>query len=537
MEIQTADIATKNLNHLGLVAGMIDELGLVAEIDRHIPNNRKVSLGVMVKALILNAMGFSQHALYITPKFFERCPVEQLLGASYVAADFNDDSIGRCLDELFDYGLSNLFVKLSHEACRLSGISSKFWHIDSTNFSVEGNYDDEQDAVKLRHGHAKDKRFDLKQITLGLITTYKSAIPRYMQTFDGNASDKQTLVAMIEKFVSCFEKGADIGIMIADSGVYSAENMVKLKEIDWITRVPETSTEAKEAIKKTTTEELINFANTPGYGYKSINSQYGGIAQRWLVVQSAAQIAAATKTVNAKATKEIAACQKALEKKSNEKFVNLDELSSFVADVQKKYPLVAIQYTTKEKEYYCKQGKPKEENKRIAQQLATITTTTKVAAVEEMITQKSRFILATNILDTKKLSDEEVLLAYKLQATSVEKGFKFLKDPIFFAESFFVKKPSRLEGLLMIMTLSLLVYSLLERKLQNALVQKDETIINQIGKEAKKPTIRLVFTLFRGIHFVTIKGQYSFCNNLDDNHKKIIRLLGHHIAKYYLIDQ
>ena len=89
----------------------------------------------------------------------------------------------------------------------------------------------------------------------------------------------------------------------------------------------------------------------------------------------------------------------------------------------------------------------------------------------------------------------------------------------------------------MIMTLSLLVYSLLERKLQNALVQKDETIINQIGKEAKKPTIRLVFTLFRGIHFVTIKGQYSFCNNLDDNHKKIIRLLGHHIAKYYLIDQ
>jgi transposase len=95
MDTSSETILVRNLDHLGLIAGMIDKLGFVDEINRLIPNQRKVSYGIMIKALILNAMGFSQHALYITPQFFERCPVKHLLGDSYEASDFNDDSIGR----------------------------------------------------------------------------------------------------------------------------------------------------------------------------------------------------------------------------------------------------------------------------------------------------------------------------------------------------------------------------------------------------------------------------------------------------------
>jgi transposase len=113
MELISETITVKNLDHLGLVAGMIDSLGLVEEIALLIPSERKVSHGIMIKALILNAMGFSQHALYITPQFFERCPVKHLLGASYEASDFNDDSIGRCLDTLFGYGLNKLFLAMT----------------------------------------------------------------------------------------------------------------------------------------------------------------------------------------------------------------------------------------------------------------------------------------------------------------------------------------------------------------------------------------------------------------------------------------
>jgi len=41
-----------------------------------------------------------------------------------------------------------------------------------------------------------------------------------------------------------------------------------------------------------------------------------------------------------------------------------------------------------------------------------------------------RFILATNVLDIDELTDDDVLREYKAQQ-STERGFRFLKDPLF----------------------------------------------------------------------------------------------------------
>ena len=40
---------------------------------------------------------------------------------------------------------------------------------------------------------------------------------------------------------------------------------------------------------------------------------------------------------------------------------------------------------------------------------------------------------------------------YTDQGVSVERGFRFLKDPLFFADSLFLKKPERIMALMMIM--------------------------------------------------------------------------------------
>jgi transposase len=495
----------------------------------------------MIKALILNSMGFSQHALYITPKFFERCPVKHLLGASYEAEDFNDDSIGRCLDGLFSYGLNKLFVQLAHKACERAGIDTKYWHVDSTNFSVEGNYGNLEDSgggVKISRGFAKDKRFDLKQVTLGLITSYKTAIPRYMQAFDGNANDKQTLLTMIETFIGCFEAGEDLGTFISDAGIYSADNVISdvMKKISWITRVPETIGLVKEWIEKTQLSDLQEFTNIPGYRYRAVPSQYAGVEQRWFVIESAPLAHAVNKTMNEKAQTQMGSMKAKIEKKATQWFRQQTELAAWIAQLEQKHPLVRITYTLKEQFYYCKPGKPKVENRRIEYQVDNFTMAVNEEAIAPIVTQKSRFVLATNVLDVVKLPDEEVLAAYKTQATSVENGFKFLKDPIFFAESFFVKKTSRLEGLLMIMTLSLLVYSLCERNLHNALEENNEYVDTHNSKKTQKPTMRLVFNQFRGIHIVSVNNSTTtFCTNLDKNHKKIIRLLGLLVAKYYFL--
>ena len=63
------------------------------------------------------------------------------------------------------------------------------------------------------------------------------------------------------------------------------------------------------------------------------------------------------------------------------------------------------------------------------------------------------------------MSNLDVITGYKGQA-QVEGGFRFLKDPLFFVSSLFVKKPCRIQGLLMVMTLALLVYSVAQRRMR-----------------------------------------------------------------------
>ena len=55
----------KRLDHLGIIAGTIDDLGIVEKIDSFVPPvpQRIVSVGNAVKAMILNALGFVSRPL------------------------------------------------------------------------------------------------------------------------------------------------------------------------------------------------------------------------------------------------------------------------------------------------------------------------------------------------------------------------------------------------------------------------------------------------------------------------------------------
>ena len=90
--------------------------------------------------------------------------------------------------------------------------------------------------------------------------------------------------------------------------------------------------------------------------------------------------------------------------------------------------------------------------------------------------------MATNELENKSLKPQEILNEYKNQQ-KVERGFRFLKDQKFHADSIFFKKPERIASLLMIMTLSLLVYSALEHKVLKNMKKNHLTFPNQKGNQ------------------------------------------------------
>ena len=161
-------------------------------------------------------------------------------------------------------------------------------------------------------------------------------------------------------------------------------------------------------------------------------------------------------------------------------------------------------------------------------------------AIQAVKKSKGKFVLATNELDATLLDEATILSAYKAQNVSVERGFRFLKDPLFFASSLFLEKPQRIMALLMVMGLALLVYALAERWLRTELIKQNQTLVNQVGKPTQRPTLRRIFQVFEGIDvLLTQQGEdiQRLVVNLKPIHYQILDLFGGDIKKCYIPDQ
>ena len=97
------EIEVKNLDHLGIIAGIIDDIArekIVNEIVG-IEEKEKVNGGQIVKAIIINGLGFISRTLYLFSQFFEDKETEHLLGKGIKIEYLNDDKIGRVMDKLY----------------------------------------------------------------------------------------------------------------------------------------------------------------------------------------------------------------------------------------------------------------------------------------------------------------------------------------------------------------------------------------------------------------------------------------------------
>ena len=94
--LSSEEIQVSNINHLGIIAGIIDEIGIVEIINEAIGTDprEEISPGVVVKAIILNGLGFVSKPLYLFPQFFDDIAVEHLLGKGIKPSQLNDDKIG-----------------------------------------------------------------------------------------------------------------------------------------------------------------------------------------------------------------------------------------------------------------------------------------------------------------------------------------------------------------------------------------------------------------------------------------------------------
>jgi len=215
------------LDHLGLIAGMVDELGLPELIDTVIQQDheqRQVSVGQCVKAMILNGLGFVNWALYLMPHFLKDKPVERLLGEGVEAEHLNDDVLGRTLDAIYAYDPEALYGQLAAQAVKRLRLSCKVGHIDTSSFHVDGVYNSDQEdvpegVIHITQGYSRDHRPDLNQVILQLISEHQAGIPLWMDALSGNSSDKASFRQTLNAHLKQLHDGAGLSLIVADDSL------------------------------------------------------------------------------------------------------------------------------------------------------------------------------------------------------------------------------------------------------------------------------------------------------------------------------
>lgn len=543
-----------NIDHLGIVAGIIDEMELVEEVNKivGIKTRENLTPGQVMKAMILNGLGFLSAPLYLFEEFFVGKPTEHLIGKGVLASHLNDDRLGRELDKYYQIGTTKIFTTVAIKAAHKFQVESKSIHLDGTSMSVEGEYkketeeiektqpeteenkferEPEMKAIEIVHGYSRDKRPDLKQFIIDMICSGDGDIPLYLKIDSGNVDDKSVFVERLKEFK---KQWTFAGICVADSALYTAENLAAMREIKWITRVPLSIKEAQNKILDIK-ESSWKDSQIKGYRIAEKESEYGDIKQRWIIVESELRKKSSIQQIDQQVKKQLEKAEAALRKLSKQKFACQTDAKIAIEKLSKSWKyhqIKEIEYI--EKAEYKTAGRPNRlaEPHQIKYQVIGKIETSEAAIETEKI-KAGRFILATNILDKNELSDEQVLAEYKAQQSN-ERGFRFLKDPLFFTSSVFVKTPERVEAIAMIMGLCLLVYNLAQRKLRQELAKFDDGIRNQVKKITNKPTMRWVFQMFQAVHLVIINGQKQM-SNLTEEREKIVRYLGKSCSKYYLI--
>jgi transposase len=423
---------------------------------RLVPDPQEVlTPGEAVAGMMLNGLGFAHRPLSLTPQFFASTPLDLLWHDGVRAEMFNRFTLGRTLDEAYASGCDLLFHELALCVCAREGIDLRFNHLDRTSFSRSGEYLPESDeqAMTITHGYSRDHRPDLQQVVLALMVSQDGGIPVVSQRWDGNTSDIEMFQARAQAWLAAFQHAPHPRYLIADSKLDHADHATHLRHLGCITRIPNTIGSVAEVITQALAVDCWHRLDDHTRDQRLELCHYG-MAQRWLVVYSQAADERAVATLNHARQRASEAIHTQLFHLQAKRFATPEAAHEALTALAKGWTYHQVDSCHRsDHTRYARQGRPTPRLpvKAIDWHIQAHVRPAE-AAIEHQQHRHACCVIGTNI-GTSELPDTEVITAYTRQS-QVEGSFRFLKDPRCFVSSLLVKKPCRIQGLLMVMTLA-----------------------------------------------------------------------------------
>ena len=110
-------------------------------------------------------------------------------------------------------------------------------------------------------------------------------MPLYLRVGNGNDADQAVFTEVIAEFQQQW-KAAPPSVYVADAALYSKENLKALGETPWISRVTACIALAQQLMQNLAQELFKVSSLNNNYSMAEVCTIYGGVRQRWLVVQS-----------------------------------------------------------------------------------------------------------------------------------------------------------------------------------------------------------------------------------------------------------
>jgi transposase len=527
--------------HLPLILGVLRRLEVATLIDQLIPPHPAHGLlcGRGVEALVLAILD-GHHALYKVGKRLEERGMLPLLQPGLARTALNDYRLGHILDALFAANLNQVFSVVALKALEVYALPTPWLHQDTTTIALYGAYTDEPQAPgapRPTYGHSKDGRDDLKQVLLSLGVSGDGGIPLRVGLRDGNRSDSVETPVAIEECLALGLEG--VRGIVADSKAYSRRTLGVCLEhqIDLVTLVPRTCA-IRQALEAWGREQptLPLLVEKPGrtqdearrrwHGQsvcRPVEIEYsdGRVAQeelRFVVVHSSQLAQQQTQTYAAAQVKEAEAVAAHVQQVQARWFACLPDAETALAVYAGqepghrgrrsrpwryhtvRYRIVADTRRTRR----ARRGRPaKMEPPPIESGYRVVVEVEALAKPEE---DTGWTVLATTV-SAEGCTDVEILQAYQDQNTTVEPGFRWIKNPAAIAPVW-LEKPERIAALAMLTVLGLLVYSVIQRQVRLYLRTHDQQLPGNKGLTAT-PTAAVVLALFAPVALVRlwIEGQ------------------------------
>jgi transposase len=505
--------------------------------------------------VLLRNLLISREPIYGIGEWAQRLAPDLLGLAPEQLEHLNDDRIGRCLDRLFEGTVPELVMALVRQVVREFGVSLEELHNDSTTVSFFGAYDEAEEEGTQRgrrtpaitYGHSKDHRPDLKQLLYVLTVTEDGGVPVYFAVKSGNVVDDRTHRETWDLLVELV--GSEDFLYVADCKLATTDNMryIDRRGGRFISVLPATRKEDRQFRQR-----LV--ADPEGVSWDDLYAVRDENAQRIVDEVSVCPEETITKEKyrlwwfhsTRKARRDGRArldhIQRAIaglaELKdrllgARPRLRTTEQVEPVVADLLKDtgaqpYLRVEVRQYVTEEFRQAAPGRPGKDTQYVRKttsccDLTWELDTEAIAAAEKT---DGMFPLITNAHD---MTAEEVLRAYKRQPI-IEKRFSQLKTD-FEVAPVYLKNVRRIQAMLCLYFFALIVQTLLERQLRQAMQAAHVASLPLYpeGRACLAPTTRRILDVFAPVQRHTLRAQgrsETFTTELTDLQRQLLKLLG-----------